>query len=795
MRVVFGKHSELERVARNIRGVTVLPFSRESKLFSQYGVMLSIPSSSEDQKILGTYLSGELAKLAPSLLSIVLPDSFPVGPWALMGKIGNDRRYMVANKGLRSSVDDFILGAEIAKELPDAMAAAIKPVHLRMMYENRYRNYESFLVSTPMGKILPRELALFEAMAFNPMLLPPLLDEKQNEWMDLASDPLSPGSEAYFEFLASQFGHYDFLSRLEFSAVDFVKLLRDEYPDLGWRLLGRIDRVAKGIDEVFAQLKAQNNVYKLFWYDTPIARIANVTSRVFFPEVDTYLTRLISRHNGYGVIHPLFDNLLTERTPNLVRDIRAEADSASEDGRIVAANLGHIRLINLTKANEYHLNFSEAKLTTSIAELDANDDGILLSGIVTDISSVESQMADRRVMANDVEVPAIRGVNISGQQLKFGGTLKKIDGQAYVVPSQDGEEFTHIIKPPASHTGGEMFPIAEWLGVRAAKAAGLTVAECALFCCADYTDNAKSLMKGTFSSGLDDAFGVFTSETIPNISDAYVQQLKSGMQVFFVSERFDISHSSDAGMVKKIGLDLCQIDGRDIINDNHSKYSATLEDVVDIVKSQFNQLGDWESQKQVLFGQLAASWLMMDSDLHLKNLSLLYRQELDAVGDVVGEQLTMAPAYDRVIIAGLGANYARQMALPFVGHKPETLDNWVEFAEKEFGIKQTESRQLLTDMNHAILDSVYKDICTLVSCSHFMSDVYRYSLLTDYCRNAYCQLVEHAIECGFGRDLEHIEEHYNRAVAISNGGAFSDVQRSKEASEYNKISLSSLFEV
>jgi serine/threonine-protein kinase HipA len=131
---------------------------------------------------------------------------------------------------------------------------------------------------------------------------------------------------------------------------------------------------------------------------------------------------------------------------------------------------------------------------------------------------------------------------------------------------------------------------------------------------------------------------------------------------------------------KRVQEDLCSLAGLR----SGDKYEGSAERCFGLV---LQHAADPAPSARRLFLQLCFSDWVGNGDLHLKNLSLVERDD---------GLYTLSPAYDLLSTHLYGD---RELALPVRGKKRNiTRRNWIELAERSANIPRAEARQILDEM-------------------------------------------------------------------------------------------------
>ncbi|WP_323947479.1 HipA domain-containing protein [Aeromonas hydrophila] len=753
MQVFFGEITQLKQKVARTTGLNprhVIPLCDEEKEFEKYGVYIPLDASAAYLSEWIDSFNVAFAKLVPALLSEEFKDSFPIGPWAMTREVGSDQRFAIFKKSRFKIAKDIDFGLPVAKALKNEGLPTTKLIKVRCVFENRYRSLSASLGESPEGVNLPLNLALFEALAFHPINLPsqPVYPWSKDFGEHLEPNPFDSHSlynEEFQELIVNTLFQNDFFKVNGVNSVSaFLTNLKKEYPELGWRNLSDVFDRAVLLDRHIEQVMKQQSAISLFWYDEKIAFATKLGSRIFHAEGNDFLSLSIKKLNGRGVIHPILDGFLPERRSDLKRQVELEMEKLVRNGLVMAENLGHLRLVSSSMESEFLQSYCAPRLKYDINSL-SDDSLIIETASVKNMCDIASNILMRQKKhADGAIIDCVQMPNVSGMQPKFAGTLEpSITGGVDIIPaSRSGVPFTHIIKPISkltfgAQTEGEFFPVSEWLGMRAAKAAGVRTCDFAL-CFIKKTD-----ISGVNTSAVDEltmAFNLMPSNSSGDSHELDARALSSlwldDVATMFVAERFDLPGENE----KVIGLDLCQIMGVDIIGQPNHKYLSSYNEMADVIKNEFGKFaGAWEVERYELFKQLVISWLICDSDLHLKNISLLYKAKKDSKDC---DTLQMSPAYDRVSAFGY-AKYSKQMAMPLYSTTMPTKQDWIEFASSKLDIDERESMSIIDDMSAKVFEQIQRDLLTIKSSGALSNNSYVSLKIATMCDKIFKEMVQY----------------------------------------------------
>lgn len=216
----------------------------------------------------------------------------------------------------------------------------------------------------------------------------------------------------------------------------------------------------------------------------------------------------------------------------------------------------------------------------------------------------------------------------SGFQIKLPMHLG-IEGAGQVLSIAADKSFTHMLKLASSNQ--QALVIGEWVGMHISKAIGANTARFQLI----------------------------------DLSNEY------GDRMGYLTERFDIGKKGDRSEI--LACDLCAIMGLS----SEDKYSGSMEIAVKAVSM---NSADFDADRFGILAMTVATLLSDNTDLHLKNISLM-RNEADPTSGY-----RLSPVYDMVVTSVLPTYAHSKLALSINGtHEPE-LSDIVTFAQESLNI-------------------------------------------------------------------------------------------------------------
>lgn len=298
--------------------------------------------------------------------------------------------------------------------------------------------------------------------------------------------------------------------------------------------------------------------------------------------------------------------------------------------------------------------------------LDVDQD--LFEGKVKDIPTFSANFDfDNTKLALDVGIP-----RVSGLQIKLPMHLSKENNQHVLTLAKD-KPFTHMLK--LASNSQQSLVIGEWFGMHIAKSIGANTAKFQLV----------------------------------DLSNEH------GKRLGYITERFDIALKNSPE--EYLACDLCSIMGWPA----ESKYKCSMEVAIEIIKL---NTSDFEKEKYSLLAMIVAGLLSDNTDLHLKNISLI-KDESKRGG------YTLAPVYDMVVTSVLPTFSHSKIALTINDTYEPTLSDIVTFAQKSLGIEPQNTRNYL-EMACEQVKSLSKNL----SDSFKFSDVPEYAHALERCVQA-----------------------------------------------------------
>lgn len=254
---------------------------------------------------------------------------------------------------------------------------------------------------------------------------------------------------------------------------------------------------------------------------------------------------------------------------------------------------------------------------------------------------LDGQSMDPRSMSNAAEDP--RSPRMSGVQVKLAGHLSQ-SGELSLVSEHTNafKSFTHIIKPPPPGKQSSLGSM-EWFGMTLARTCGINTEE---FAIADI----------------------------------------GGYGPTFIAERFDIAKSDDVDSMYLLE-DFWSVFGMRV---GKLKYASDVKDVGRLLMACTT---DKENDSRNLFKQVLFSWLIVNSDMHLKNLMILKKASPDLSEF---ESIRLSPAYD-ILCTNVYPRDPSSAALRMGGVNFYTLAGFRDFG-KILKIKRDEVDLIIKEM-------------------------------------------------------------------------------------------------
>lgn len=225
---------------------------------------------------------------------------------------------------------------------------------------------------------------------------------------------------------------------------------------------------------------------------------------------------------------------------------------------------------------------------------------------------------------------------VSGMQIKLPMHLEEAAG-GLELSLASNKSFTHMLKLASNNQ--QSLIIGEWVGMHISRAIGANTARFQLV----------------------------------DLSNS------NGHRLGYVTERFDIDTKESGN--EFLACDLCSIMGWQA----EDKYKGSMEIATEIIK--LNSV-DFETDKYALLAMVVACLLADNTDLHMKNISLIKNENSD-------EGYRLAPVYDMVVTSVIPAFSHSKLALPINGTNEPTLSDVVTFAQKSLDIKPEQTRNYI----------------------------------------------------------------------------------------------------
>ncbi|MDI5833274.1 HipA domain-containing protein (plasmid) [Shewanella xiamenensis] len=225
---------------------------------------------------------------------------------------------------------------------------------------------------------------------------------------------------------------------------------------------------------------------------------------------------------------------------------------------------------------------------------------------------------------------------VSGMQIKLPMHLEST-ANGLEMSLARGKSFTHMLKLASNNQ--QSLIIGEWVGMHISRAIGANTARFQL------VDLSSS----------------------------------NGHRLGYVTERFDIDTQESGN--EYVSCDLCSVMGWQ----SEDKYKGSLEIATEIIK--LNSV-DFESDKFGLLAMIVACLLSDNTDLHMKNISLIKNEATE-------EGFRLAPVYDMVVTSVIPAYSHGKLALPMNGTNEPNLSDIVTYAQNSLGINPEQTRNYI----------------------------------------------------------------------------------------------------
>jgi hypothetical protein len=225
----------------------------------------------------------------------------------------------------------------------------------------------------------------------------------------------------------------------------------------------------------------------------------------------------------------------------------------------------------------------------------------------------------------------------SGVQIKLPMNLAEVDGKQ-VLSVAANKSFTHMLK--LANQNEQALVIGEWVGMHISQAVGAETARFQLI----------------------------------NLSNSY------GNRMGYITERFDIVTAGESSEL--LSCDLCALMGVGA----EEKYNATMEIAAKVVKMNSN---DFESDSKRFLAMTVAGLLSDNTDLHLKNISMIRNEAYP------NEGFRLSPVYDMVVTSVLPTFAHGKQALSINQTTQPELSDMVTFAQLSLGVEPEQCRNYI----------------------------------------------------------------------------------------------------
>jgi len=264
---------------------------------------------------------------------------------------------------------------------------------------------------------------------------------------------------------------------------------------------------------------------------------------------------------------------------------------------------------------------------------------------------------------------------ISGCQVKIPSYLSK---EGVLSPAVD-LPFTHLLKVPGPKFPYNMLCVSEWYATTLAKISGVET----------------------------EKFGI----------------AKTPFGVCFVAQRFDIHVNDGNNNRAQNTMFLCE-DMTSVLGiDSKDKYETTMEAIAGAL---LDSSTDPRADSEALIRQCVANWILVNSDYHAKNISIL--KEISDEGKLISSRLS--PAYDIVCCNGLTS--VESMAIPIAGEYDLSIESVRHLASymrkiSRHAISPDDATRIATDIASriekfsAIIPHATPNIIDQLSVSYLMS--------------------------------------------------------------------------
>lgn len=302
-------------------------------------------------------------------------------------------------------------------------------------------------------------------------------------------------------------------------------------------------------------------------------------------------------------------------------------------------------------------------------------------------------------------------LTLSGAQLKTAAYVSCTNGQYRIVKAGLKDQTTHLVKIPRDSVSFRAsFGALEWLSMRLAKEGGQDIPEFAMI---DFNRASKKYVREEYAPALENEAGDINLTTLDlkrsimtagsslgqgrmaniNLKDEAERLAGDVLEPpGFIIERFDLPSNESERI---IGVDFATLMG---INPSQ-KFKMTFEDAAMTLRQHST---NFEKDASALLSRIMSSWMLVDSDLHMKNLSVLVTQTDNKQKPL---DVRLSPSYDIVSVAGIN-QVAHENMVTMGGKRNPTLSDFVDFGVEHLDMHEAEVR----DMAHRMAMGIHQEI-------------------------------------------------------------------------------------
>lgn len=298
---------------------------------------------------------------------------------------------------------------------------------------------------------------------------------------------------------------------------------------------------------------------------------------------------------------------------------------------------------------------------------------------------------------------------LAGNQPKTTAFIRQYkNGHFGIHNSGEKDPKTHLLKMPGEHIGkSAALGAREWFSMSLAKGMGVNVPEFGLV---DLNKTTDEYVNPNEVDDFDSEWNLGTLKTkraltkggltigklhVPEddlMNDFERNAGKAVEPPGYIIELFSLPERNEVSSKRLCPIDFCTLMGLT----SNERFKGSMESASECLRK-FTT--NFESDSKRLMERFLCSWMIGDGDLHLKNLSMIVKQESGVVN------CELSPGYDILSLAGLSGYYANAV-LPVNGTQKPTLEDFMQVGRSHLGIEPEETRSMARKMAQQCLKSL-----------------------------------------------------------------------------------------